>query len=144
MNVQASYSATQRAGYPGMVRTMGTQNPITRIATAVTAFGLAVSQGDEGKFVKGGAKFIGVTIADATLPVTNTLNSYEAGQNAAIHTSGEIFVTAGEDVDAGDIVHYDTTSGLFSKSGGTAVTGAMWVKGAVEGAVGCISFGIQH
>lgn len=134
MPVQTSYGISQAAGTAGQRASMADDNVITRLCgtAAGIGFGLAVSQGAEGLAVLGGAKFLGVTLKDPTLVprVGVEVDEYQEGDNMAIMTRGECYVSPVEAVAAGNPVTFDATTGRFGDTTGTVIPGAMWKKGA--------------
>lgn len=143
--VQSSYSATQPIGFPGKPANMTNWDGDTRIAEATIPFGVACQKGTADKSVIKGAAaatgFVGLSIADITLPIANGDN-YVDGENVGIATEGDWFVTVGGDVTEGGDVTFDSTTGVLSSAGtsGTqfAITGAKWMTTTASGGIGIV------
>lgn len=133
--VQSTYGRYMSAGVVGAWATISQGNEAdTKQAEGTIAFGLACSKGsaDDGALL-GGTNFIGISMRDITL-VHTTPDAYLVGDNMAVATKGEIWVTAGGNVSAGQQVHYNTTTGVMSGSGGTAIAGAKFLDTVLSGA----------
>lgn len=136
--VQSTYNERQPAAVAGMIANMNGSKVDTRIieTAAGIGFGLAVSQGsaDKGAVIGGAlADFVGLTVRDVTL-VHATPDKYAQYDNAGIMSEGDMWVTAGAAVSAGDPVHYNATTGALSNTGGSGpVVGARWMTSAASG-----------
>lgn len=136
--VQSAYTENIPAGLPGMLAFNQPAMVDTRICetAAGIGFGLAVGQGTDDKgAVLGGAlaDFVGITVRDVTLPVGQT-DKYAQYNNMAVLSEGDIWVTVGADVDAGDVVHYDATTGVLTNTGGSGpIVGARYMTSAASG-----------
>ncbi len=101
-------------------------------------FGLAVGQGTGDKgVVLGGALaiFRGMSVRDVTLFDAVTPDEYQQYQNVGVLTDGKAWVVPFEAVAAGDVVHYNATTGRFGKAGGSGpILGARWVTSAAANA----------
>lgn len=62
------------------------------------------------------------------------------GDCIAYMKRGQIWVEAGEDVQAGDAVKYDATTGKFGKTGATEVPGGIFKTNGTAGDVAVIEF----
>lgn len=141
--VQNTFLTRMRAGLPGMVANEVPYNIDTRIVEPSSGlpFGVACKQGAADKGVGvGGAltAFVGISVRDVTLdPVaidSDYVDEYVQYSNAGILTMGEIWVTTDDTVAAGEVVHYNATTGVLGNSGGTGpVPGARWMT-SVTGA----------
>jgi hypothetical protein len=139
--VQTTYSQYMTAGKAGMPATMTGWDIDTFLCEDPSSpevgigFGLAVSQGtlhgdkSAGLGHISGGDFIGVTVLDPTLANLDTAftDKYRDGENMAVLVRGDIWVEPAVDVVPGDNVTYDSTTGVFSKSGGTAIKNARWM-----------------
>jgi hypothetical protein len=129
--VQSTYSRYMSDGTPGAWASISPGNMAdTKIAEGNIGFGLAVSKGSaQHGVLVGGTLFVGVSVRDITL-VHTTADRYEAGDNAAIATEGDIWVRVEEAVVAQTAAKYDTSTGQLGKAAGTAITGAYWLTSA--------------
>jgi hypothetical protein len=147
--VQTTYVEGIRRALAGTIYGTDYETITGLVETAAgIGFGLPVGQGvaDKGVVLAGASnKFIGVTVRDVTLiHATADLDKYVENENVGILRRGMIWVTASIAVAAGDAVHYDTTTGAWSNTGGATITNAKWVKSAGAGEVGLIYLsGIQ-
>ena len=122
--LQNSYTENLAAGYPGMIANGETGNRITRsVETAAgIAFGRAVyrGSGDNGCTATVGtlATFLGFTIAtSAQAPVAGQdADEYQQFDNAAILTSGAIYVTVTGNVADGAAITVATANGALSST----------------------------
>ncbi len=140
--LQSTYSRYQTEGVAGAWATMHPGSADSRICeSAAIGFGLAVSQGsaDNGAIL-GGALFAGISIRDITL-LHDTADRYETGDNMGVATEGDIWVTVGADVVKGNQGHYDTTTGVISDSGGTAIAASRFMTTALSGAKAILRLG---
>jgi hypothetical protein len=140
--VQSSYTRYQPEGVAGAAATMHGWDADSRICeSAAIGFGLAVSQGsaDNGA-VLGGALFVGVSVRDITL-VHTTADRYELYDNMAVMTRGDVWVTVGADVVKGNQAHYNTSTGVISDSGGTAITASRFMTSASSGGLAILRLG---
>jgi hypothetical protein len=125
---QSTYSDDLAAGYAGMVANGETSNRITR--TVETAAGIAFGRpvyrgtGDHGCTSTVGtlATFLGWTIATSALgPIAGQdADEYQQYDNAAIITSGAIFVICTGNVTDGAAVTVGTGGGAADDIGATA------------------------
>lgn len=95
-------------------------------------FGLAVGRGSgERGVVIGGAQFAGISMRDITQPATDAdPDEYQQYNNIGVMTRGLIWVEPDVDVLAGELVHYDSTTGVLSNTGGTLIEGATFESNA--------------
>lgn len=122
----------------------------TRICetAAGIGFGLAVGQGTSDNEAKldaaAAADFVGITVRDRTL-VNDSADKYEQYENMAVITRGDIWVTTGGVVSAGDDVTYSKSTGVLSSAApsGTqfAITGARWMTSAGSGGLARVRLG---
>lgn len=140
--VQNSYSETHRKAVAGMVANMTNYDADTGIVETAggIGFGLAVSQGtaDDGILIgaSAAAKFRGISIRDVTLAPGDN-DKYQRYANISVLTEGDIWVTTGGAVNAGDDVTFDSGTGVLSSaaSSGTqfTISGARWMTSAGSG-----------
>lgn len=143
MAIQTDYNTSQRAGTPGMLRSMADSNVISRVVKSgdTIGFGLAVSQHSvAGQAKLASAPLLGLSVKDSTLN-HSTPDRYEAGDTIAIMTEGEMYVTASESVNPGDVVKFNASTGTLGKTSGTTIPRAMWIEGAGSGEVGVVMLG---
>lgn len=140
---QTSYSENMAAAVPGMPLNadFSADTRICETAAGI-GFGLAVGQGSSDKGGKLGAsdagEFVGVSIRDKTL--NNDLSDkYAQQENMGVMTRGDIAVVVGSDVAPGDVVTFDSETGVFSATeagaGQVQVVGARWMTSANNGGV---------
>jgi hypothetical protein len=146
--VQTTYTRYINVGQVGMPATTTGWDISTRICEDLSSpkvgigFGLIVTQGtlhgDRSAAVGqgSGSTVIGITAADHTLPSLVTgvaADHYSDGDNMAVMTRGDIWVTAADTVLAGGPVYYNSSTGALGASGisnATLLAGAMWLTGA--------------
>lgn len=141
--VQTTYSENIAPAVNGMVANMTNWDADTRIVETATGipFGVAVGQGaaDKGAVLgaSAGTGFVGISVRDVTLPPRSAIDKYADGENMAVLTEGDIWVTVGGDVTAGGDVTFAASTGVLSSAAtsGTqfAITGARWMTGATNG-----------
>jgi len=147
--VQSTYSENIAAAVAGMPADAD-YHADTRVCetAAGIGFGLAVGQGTSAKEGKLDAAadtdFVGVTIRDKTL-VNDSEDLYEQYENMAVMTRGDIWVTTGASVSAGDDVTYVKSTGVLSSAAASgtqfAITGARWMTTAGSGALAILRLG---
>jgi hypothetical protein len=126
--LQNAYTENLAAGYPGMIANGETGNRITRtVETAAgIAFGRPVYRGtsDDSCTATVGtlATFLGFTIAtSAQAPVAGQdADEYQQFDNAAILTSGALFVTVTGNVADGAALTVNTGTGAISSTAADA------------------------
>lgn len=135
MAIQTTYSETIAAAVAGQVGDQTDYNIDTLVSEVAggIGFGLVVGQGaaDRG-CVLGGALtvFRGISVRDVTLPDGQD-DTYDEGDNVAVLSEGDIWVTVAAAVDAGDRVHYNATTGAISNTGGNGpIVGARFLTSA--------------
>lgn len=144
--IQASYNETMRPGVPGLVANMTNWDADTRICetAAGIGFGVAVGQGsaDKGAILGGAlALFSGITIRDVTLGPADE-DAYQEGSSMSVLTEGDIWVTTGAAVEAGQVVHYNATTGVLTNTGGSGpIVGARWMTSAGSGELAIVRLG---
>lgn len=139
--VQSTYNRYAPDGANGAAASMHGWDADSKQAEATIGFGLAVSKGeaDDG-VVKGGALFVGVAMRDITL-VHTTPDQYEDGDNMAVMTRGDIWITVEDAVVAQTAVTYNASTGQLGSSGGTAISGALWKTSADAGGLAICRLG---
>lgn len=146
--VQSTYSENISRALPGMPADADYSADTRIVETeAGIAFGVATSQGanDNGALVgaAAAADFVGVSIRDKTVP--DGTDKYADGANIGVMTRGDIWVTVGGDVVAGDDVTFVATTGVLSSAGTSgsqfAITGARWMTSASNGALALLRLG---
>ena len=142
--VQTTYTRFMNVGMVGMPATTYGWDIVTRLAedptlTAGIAFGIVVSQGtlhgprSAVKGIASGGLPIGITAADHTLPTFTggaPVDTYNDGDNMAVMTRGDIWVSAVGTVVAGTQVYYNSATGAVGPSSitnATALVGAVWL-----------------
>jgi hypothetical protein len=148
--VQSTYSELQPIGQAGMPAS-GDFSADTRNCetTAGIGFGVAVSQGaaDLGAVIGGAsaAVFVGVTIADKSVPYNGTADGYARYDSMGVMTRGQIWVVTGGIVAAGGDVTFAATTGVLSSAatGGSqfAIAHARWMTGAASGGIALLQLG---
>lgn len=141
--VQTAYSENIPVGYAGMVVDMTQADVVSRVCetAAGLAFGVAVSQGtnDNGVLLGGSlTDLLGITVRDVTLDpsAADVVPQYA---NLGVLVKGDIWVVAAAAITVGDPVHYDTTTGLLTNTGGIGpIVGARWMRSAASGALGVV------
>jgi len=137
MSTQTSYSERMAPPSPGVIAgsDYDTKTGICETASPGIPFGRAVGQGtlsDQGTVLGGTlAKFKGISVRDITLRgdvATADLDKYQAPNNMAILSRGEIWAEPGEAVNAGDPVFFNSTTGVLMKATNTGLVGP--IKGA--------------
>jgi hypothetical protein len=130
--VQTSYSERIAQAVEGQVGNETNWDADTKIVetAAGIGFGKAVSQGTSDKqIVVGGAlaDFVGITIRDITLPASQN-DTFAEGDEVGVLTEGDIWVKPSVEVVAGDPVHYNATTGVFTNTGGSGpIKGARYM-----------------
>lgn len=124
--LQSNYTETVAKGYPGMVANGETSNRITRTVedAAGIAFGKPVYRGtgDHGCTGTVGTlvTFLGWSIATSALAPVGDADEYQQYDNAAIMTSGAIYVTVTGAVTDGAALTVGTGGGAADGIGATA------------------------
>lgn len=100
-------------------------------------FGLAVCKGtvsDKAATLAqlSGGEFLGITMADATLPQTTTRDTdkYYDRDTMTVMTKGDIWVAAATNVSSGGAVYYNSTTGELGASGisnAVLINNARWM-----------------
>lgn len=148
--VQTSYAELQPIALPGMLATGDFSADTRNCETAAgIAFGVAVSQGsaDMGAVIGGAsaAVFVGVTIADKSVPNDGGADGYNQYDSMGVMTRGRIWVTVGGDVtDGGDVTFAAATGVLSSAATGAsqfAIAGARWMTTATNGNLALLHLG---
>jgi hypothetical protein len=134
--IQTEYNERMQAPSPG---TVGGSDYGSRTAICETqggiGFGLACSQGsssDKGAVIGGTtATFIGISIRDVTAkPAASSPDKYNLYENMGLIFRGQVWASPAVAVQAGDVVHFDGTTGRLSNTGGQLIPGARWVTSA--------------
>lgn len=148
--VQSTYSELQPIAQAGMPASGDFSVDTRNCETAAgIAFGVAVSQGtaDDGAVIGGAsaAVFVGVTIADKSVPNDGGADGYNQYDSMGVMTRGRIWVTVGGDVtDGGDVTFALATGVLSSIAAGAAnfaITGARWMTTATSGNLALLHLG---
>ncbi len=140
MSAQTSYSINKPVAYPGLIYAQAPHEIASRsVETAAgIGFGLAVSRGTdtENQVVIGGASLLGITVRslDREGAANNGGISYLEKETAGILRSGSIWATCPTGCVPGDVVNYNTTTGVLDS--GAAGTGEALVPNAVWDSVG--------
>lgn len=143
--VQSTYSENIPKGYPGQIADLTDYEVDTRICetAAGIGFGLACAQGSADKGATlGGAigVFVGCSVRDPALKAGNS-DKYAENDLMGVLRRGDVYVTAGAEVSPGDDVHYNSTTGAFSNTGGSGpIKGARWMTSTASGEVGVVRF----
>lgn len=122
---QLTYDYQLPAGFPGERADADAYSALTCVATAATAFGLAVAQSGSGNQcalpAAAADKIVGITMHTAREQGYQTgTTQYESGDPLPVMTKGRIFVTAEQAVAPGDPVFV-----RFAVNGGNNVLGAL-------------------
>lgn len=149
MTIQTTYQDRMDAFRAGMIQGSDYDTKTGVVETeAGIGFGLAVGQGAEDNgVVLGGALggFRGVSVRDVTQEVnrsTGVADTYPQYANMSYLTRGLIAVVPLVNVVAGDPVHYNTTTGRFTNTGGSGqVLGARWATSASAGGYALLDMG---
>lgn len=140
------------AGYPGLIASpMAITHRVSGLnnSDATIPFGApVVRDGERGikAFAADSTEVLGVLVREYTFD-TEPADVFGVApqRTGTVITLGEIYVTAGEAVSAGDPVYVSTDSdtlGAFLKAGTVKLDGAVWRTDAEKGAVAVISLKI--
>lgn len=148
MAVQTAYNVNQPVGYPGQPANMNTYTADSLICETVAGigFGLAVSQGaNYNGCVLGGASaavFRGLTVRDVTLAANVVPDKFADGDTISVMFRGDMWVTVGADVTAGQDVTFSSTTGVLSSAAASGsqftIAGARWMTSATSGNVAIV------
>lgn len=136
--VQTSYGERMPVGQAGGPAEGAYEADTCSVETAAgIGFGLACGRGSAADgAVLGGAQFRGISIRDVNVPASDSApDKFPQYANIPLMTKGVIWVNAAVAVEAGQLVHYDTTTGALSNTGGTEIAGATWESDAGIGAL---------
>lgn len=127
--LQSDYSQDRKPGLPGQPCSVTNDySADTRVVEGdPIPFGRACSQGEtDNGVVLGGSVFVGVSVRDTCLPgparsggEDDPIDSYIEGDNAAIMTEDDIWVTVGAAVTPQTLVGYASATGIFGPHNGT-------------------------
>ncbi len=141
--VQATYTERQPIGLPGQIANMSDASVDTRNVetSGGIGFGLVVGRGsgDFGAVLGAAAStdFLGISVRDVTVLNSASPDKYNQYDNMGVMTEGDMWVTAGGDVNDGDNVTFSSTTGVLSSANtsGTqfAIAGARWMTTAASG-----------
>src|ERR1044072_479403 len=125
--VQTTYAERHGYAVEGQIADAVPYNIVTRLCETVggIGFGKAVSRGakDKGVVIGGTvAGFAGITVQEKTL-VHDTVDKYYPPENRGVLNFGMIYVLAGANVNDGDPVYFNPTTGAISNSAGAATVG---------------------
>ena len=128
---QTVFTERMRAGVAGAIVNEEPKRLISRNLedAAGLAFGKGVGQGAtaDGCTGVGFTKLLGVAVRQRNVaPDVLSGNGYAKYDSVQIMTEGVIWVLASVVVTAGGPVTYDPATGLWSNTGGVAVTNARW------------------
>lgn len=150
--VQSTYSETISAANAGMPADAD-YSAISRIVEEANGigFGLACQQGTNDKQAKlGGASaavFAGISIRDRTLvnAVGEEADEYQDESVMSLMIRGEIWVTVGGNVSAGNDVTFAASTGVLSSAATSgsqfAIAGARWMTSASSGGLAKLRLG---
>lgn len=135
MALQSTYTRYAPIAQAGMPATQTGWDADTRNVVGNIGFGKAVSKSTrDDDVIIGGTLFAGISIRDVTL-VHDTVDRYEANDDAGILVRGDIWVVVEDDVVAKTAIKYNTTNGNLGDSAGTAIPGSVWMTSASAGAL---------
>lgn len=142
MAVQTSYSERMPKAVAGMIANMESWNADTRICetSAGIGFGLAVGRGsaDKGAVIGGAsaAAFLGISIRDVAREPGDA-DKYPRYSNMAVLKRGVIWVVAAADVQDGQDVSFNSTTGALSSAADSGsqfvIPGARWLDTVSSG-----------
>lgn len=145
--VQNSYSENIRPAVAGMVANQRNWDADTlNVETAAgIPFGVAVGRGAavDGAILgaAGGDGFRGISIRDVTLDPRDK-DAYQKEANIGVLTNGDIWVTTGGPVTAGQPVTFDKATGVLSNIAPSATQfvamGATWMTNAPAGGLAIV------
>lgn len=143
--VQTTYTERMPVAFEGMAGDMETWDADSRLCETAAGinFGRAVAQGTAAKgAVLGGAlnAFVGITLKDVTLAASQA-DKYAQRDLMAVLYRGTVWVKPVVAVAAGDPVHYSTTTGELTNTGGIGpIPGATYIigNGGVAGALALV------
>lgn len=148
--VQSTYLESQPIALPGMTAS-GDYSADSRTCETVAgiAFGVAVGRGtaDNGAVIGGAAAtdFLGVTIADKSIPYNGSTDAYARYDTMGVMTRGRIWVVVGADVTDGADVTFASTTGVLSSAAASgtqfAIAGARWMTTATNGSLALLHLG---
>ena len=130
MSVQTSYANSIGKGYEGMLANLSFNDVTSRAAedAAGIGFGLVVSRGTElGTQVSlGGTEVLGISVRGES----TSKNMYAQNDSVAVLRIGYIYAASSNGAVAGDIVKYNTTTGILGSgaagAGEAQLLGAEW------------------
>ena len=153
---QSTFPEGMRQGIHGMINRMVDFNTVTRSvegpATGIGP-GRVVSQSTayDINCILGGTLvgFIGFTVLDPTniSPIGSAVPVDHTPQymNVGILTKGEMFITATVATLAGDPVHFGTTDGVLTNTGGIGpIVGARWKYSRPANELNVVQLGVQR
>jgi len=148
--VQSTYSENIRQAVPGLLANMTNWNADTRhVETAAgIGFGLACGQGaaERGARLAAAAAtgFVGISLRDVAVAAGNS-DKYLKEDAMSVLTQGDIWVTVGGDVVAGQPVTFNSTTGVLSATAASGtqftIAGARWMTSASNGALAIVRLG---
>jgi hypothetical protein len=131
--LQSTYGRRMPIGVNGAAATTHGWDADTRIAEGNITFGRAVSKGAlDNSVVIAGNGYCGIAIRDISL-VHDTADRYEDGDNVAVATRGDFWITVEDAVVAQTAIKYNATTGQLGSDGGVTIDGAYWVTSASAG-----------
>lgn len=139
--VQSTYSENIAIAVAGMLADAD-HSVDTRVCetAAGIGFGVACGQGTANNGVRLGAAaatgFVGISVRDKTL-VNSEGDEYQQYNNVGVMTRGDIWVTVGADVVAGNDVTFVASTGVLSTATASGsqftIAGARWMTSATAG-----------
>jgi hypothetical protein len=118
------YETVAQLGMPGSSISWDADNRICEDLGSGIGFGLAVCQGTASERAAtlgqlSGGEFIGITMMDVTLPLTDSraVDTYYNTDNMPVLVRGDIWVAPADNVLAGGAVYYNSVTGQLGASG---------------------------
>lgn len=141
MTAQTSYSINQRVSLAGVVYAQAPHDIISRAAEGTIPFGVVVSRGTDknAQAVVGGTEPLGVSVRflDTEGAINTGAIDIKDTVTAAIIRDGYIWVAVPSGCTAGDVVSYNTTTGVIDAgapgAGEAALDGAFFDSSAAAG-----------
>lgn len=142
MAYQTEYPNSEATGFPGMLADTGYfDNDSMTVETADVNFGAPVAYGSGDRICRplaaGDTRIAGVAIRIQGGNAESG-DKFKVGETASIMKKGRMHVTASVAVAAGDPVHVVLATGAWTNTGGLAVAGAVYEKGAAANGLAVI------
>lgn len=130
------YASAAQVGMPGSTISWDADTGIAQ--DSAIGFGLAVCKGDANDQAvvlgqpSGAGDFVGITMADNTLPnlAATQTDEYQEGENVGVLVRGDIWVAPANNVTAGDPVYFNSSTGALGTTGisnGVSIPNAKWL-----------------